>query len=1354
MKYIEFSVQSLDRYSAQNDPDKVCAKMNELGMPGFAMTQTALLTAVETMRHAAKGAGLKFIPGVKTYYRDKERTSDLRLIALDYAGYMAIAKAVTDAQNDDGYAVMTRETLEKFFAPGTIGYGHVVATSAGMDGVLSGILNSNSLVDKRISELKKRFKAASGNIDTRVEKTRERLAAIETELGEKKTARDAAKKLSESKFEARQKRVDKLEKTGSPDFAEEQSKLEADRKAASDAKQAFEDLKKEVTRLLKRQTTISKELKELESLQDAHKEYAGLLKQEEAKKKSDEELAAALKQSAADLSKIFGPGNFYIEIQYHRAAGEKEVFTALIALAKEVNLPLIAANDVHIIEPTKEERLRRQILRSLRDGDQWIEEQPGDEERYIKTGEEMYRILSEVYSAEDVTQALENTGKLFDRAEVSFPEGEKHYPKFPGQKTANEMLEDEIAKGIEWRFPNGFDQAHKDRLEHEVKIIEGMGYADYHLIVKDFLEYGRVLAAYPPEALENAPLTIEEAKKEAQEKGYRVGIATGPGRGSAVGSLVCYLLGITSLDPLKYDLLFERFLNPERVSMPDIDSDLSNLVRPKVIQYVQHKYGENSVCGILTMDSIAPKGAIRTAAKYYGLKNSQDGTSFQKLGDQMARLVPDEPGTSFSTEIQDGQSLYDSLTEKYKDIPEALEILYWAKVLEGSFTTFGVHAGGVVISDENPITEYMPMRWNKLLSEWTTQCDMYQVEERGLIKMDFLGLKTLDVITEALRFIAETTGTVIDPLNIPIDDKDVFREIFAKANTGAAFQFESSGMRAMLKRFKPETFEDLIILVSMFRPGPLQYIDEVIAVKNGTQKRTYLTKELEPILGRTYCGIVYQEQVMEIFQKLAGYTLGGADMVRRAMSKKKMDKLAAEREAFINGDPSRNIDGCIKRGIKKEAAEKLFDQMTEFAKYAFNKSHAAAYALVAYWTGWLKFHYPAQFICAAMNWADSDEKLCRLIREADHFGVQVMAPDVNASRERFSVAEGKILYGLSNIKAVGADGAQIAREREENGKYSSLKDLLLRVPIRKNACENLIKAGAMDCFCHNRKAILVVIETFKKEAKKYLEKDKFIRDAEMLLDHLDGKANALDVQKDLGLEVVDKNITPAALKAKIDAARQTKENAEEALEIPLAIETEENLEEKLEEEHSMLRAYITGHPLDAYESAADGVTPIEDVDDKTQVIMGLITELSLKNRKSDGKPMAFFTLEDKTGSIECAVFTTAYAACGKYLKERKAVVLTGHTDETEAGTDENGVVQKKWQFIADTAGTPSPAKRIFLPVSSYYRFHAESEAEFRKLYETPNGYRIVFFDETLKEAREATYRVSEKVLDAPKAKKI
>ncbi len=1357
-QYIDLHLHALDQFDSQNDPEEVCRRMKELGADGFALTQHGVLAGIEPMRAACEKYGLKFIPGIETYYGNDDdilQNQHLLLLSADITGYKALCMAVTDAQNTEGFSVMNDEILRRYFAPGALGHGHVIATSACIQGPLAAVIRQNEAVDNRVAKLDRRYKSPA-DMSERLEAANDRLSQINAEVEDTKAKRDAAKKTAETKFTAREKKLAQLQAKNDPSYEEELAKLNADKEAAKNAAAEFETLKAEVTKLLKKQTVTKQEVKELSESQARYEEYSRLKEEILAKKLSDEEINAGLEAEAIKFREIFGEDNFYVEVQYHGIPLEKEVYQRLAELANRLHIPLVATNDVHITAPTEDERLRRQILRSMRFGTEWEEEGEGDAELYIKTDEELTEWLGKILSEGDVWEATTNTRAIFDRCNVEFPKGEKHYPKFPSRdgKTANEMLEEEIERGIRWRFPNGMDEAHEKRLAHEISVIEKMGYADYHLIVKDFLEYGRVLSAFPADMLDEAPLTIEEAKSWADQNGWKYGLSIGPGRGSAVGSLVCYLLGITSMDPLQYSLLFERFLNPERVSMPDIDCDIAKQIRPKVIQYVQHKYGENAVCGIMTTNAQAPRGAIRIAAKFYGLKTAGDSSSFLNLGDQMAKQVPKDPGTSFSSEDENGRSVYDALCETYAANGDALEILRWAKVIEGSFTAYGAHAAGIVISDNHEVKEYVPLRWNKKLNEWTTQCDMIVTEDKGLLKMDFLGLKTLDVINGCIKAVAERTGKTIDPMEIPMDDAEVFSEIFAKGNTNSVFQFESSGMKSMLKRFKPDKFDDLILLVAAYRPGPLQYLDGVIDAKTGKTPITYQTPELEDILDVTYGYPIYQEQVMAIFQKLAGYTLGGADLVRRFMSKKKFDKLVHEREAFINGDEDRKIDGCVKRGISEEVANSLFDQMTEFAKYAFNKSHAAAYALISYWTAWFKCHYPAEFLMEAMNWSETDDEVKGLMRETRLFDVPVLPPDVNRSESRFSVENGKILYGLGQIKSVGETGNSIINERRSGGPFTSLRDFFLRTGVRKDACENLIKAGALDIFCRNRQAMLAVIEQYKTQVKKYKDKTSFVQDAELLMSRLseiETKEDLDRVQKELGIAVTDKLTTDKKLQARIDTAKQAAQDAWNDMNIVLAVNTAEDIHQKLEEEREMLGAYVTGHPLDAYDISDTGATEIEDADLTTQTIFGIISELRLTTRKSDGKPMAFLTIEDKTGSMEVCVFTKAYVRCAKCLKEGNAVIVNGRTAEDTDDRVEDSEA-RKLKMYAETMKKVEPARKVTITVSSYALFHVTEEDEFRKKYEQEDGMKCVIHDSILGEDRLLKYRVSEDALNLPNAK--
>ena len=1358
-KYIDLHLHALDQFDSPNTPKRVCERMKELNAPGFALTQHGMLAGIEPMRTECEKYGLKLIPGIETYYGNADdimKNQHLLLLATDAIGYKAICLAVSDkeSQNDSGFSVMSEDILRRYFGRGALGHGHVIATSACIQGPLASIIRQNEVVDNEIEKLTRKYRGISDQ-SSRITSTEEKLNDLSKEIEEAKKKRDEIKKLAETKFQAREKYVKKLLDKNDPAYEGERLSLDEDKRLAENAKEELEEVKKTLTQMLRSQTALKQELKSLSEEQERFNLWATKKKEILSRKISEDEMQVSLMDTADKLLRLFGSENFYIEIQNHGIDLEKLVYPKLVSLARKSGIPLVATNDVHLAVKSPDERLQRQIFRSLRFGESWEEENVGDSELFIKTDEEMEECLRRLFSEDVVKEAMSNTLKIFDRCNVIFENG-KHYPKFPSEKgkSADEMLDEAIQKGIRWRFPTGLDKEHEERLRKEVDTIKKMGYSDYHLIVKDFLDYGRVLASYPADEIETAPKTIKEAKTFAFQNGWSGGISIGPGRGSAVGSLVCYLLGITSMDPIKYNLLFERFLNPERVSMPDIDTDLSKTVRQQVIRYVRNKYGEDSVCGILTTNALAPKGAIRTAAKYYGLKKRQDGMVFKALGDSMAKMVPKEPGTSFDSEHVSEKTLYESLKDMYRDNEDALEILRWAKILEGSFTTYGAHAAGIVISDSAPVREYIPLRWNKKLNLLTTQCDMQYVEEKGLLKMDFLGLKTLDIINDCIKMVFQRTGKMIDPNQINLEDERVFRTIFQKGNTNSVFQFESAGMKNMLQRFKPSSFEDLIILVSMFRPGPIQYIDDVIEVKHGRKAPAYITPELKDILGRTYGGIVYQEQVMEIFQKLAGYTLGGADSVRRFMSKKKMDKLVHERSSFIHGDAERNIEGCVRRGIKEKAANELFDQMTEFAKYAFNRSHAAAYALIAYWTGWLKCYYPAEFLAAAMNWAENDDDLRGLMREAKTFNVKVHAPDVNLSGAEYTVSSGEILFSLSAIKMVGDNGREIVEERKKRGNYTSLKNFFLRAKVKRNAVDNLIMAGAMDGFCRNRMAMRAVVDVYKDLTKKYHAKEESLTGYLKLLKHYDNikdDSTLAETQKSLNINVLDKYIPKEKLEQKVLAAKKALAEIDEQIScIILDLDTFEDPLERLNSEREMLGSYVTGHPLDEYELDQHEITPLADLRADSTYIAGIATNISLKKRKKDGRTMAFFTLEDKTGSIDVSVFTTAYDKYGSMIVDGKVIGIRGNVVEEESGTeDENGLPIIEKRFIAESISPVSPSKRLIMAVSSYALWHVTEEEAFKKKYYNPDGNRFAVYDEALDVIRPITYRVDERAENLP-----
>ena len=1305
MKTGEIHLHSLDQFDSQNDPEKVAAKLSEMGAEGFVLTQHGVLSAVETMKDAADKYGLKFIPGVETYYSNGVNNNcHLLLIAKDDTGYKAISKAVTKSNGRDGKSVMNSDILNEFFAPGSIGHGHVISTSACIQGVLAMELRYNESITKEIEKLEK--KLADRGIDPedeRIKNVSNKIKELENDIASVTEKRDRAKKIADQRFAKREKYVNTLE--GEARKAEEEL-LNKDKKAALNAKNELEELKKQKTSLTRRKSTFEKEYKIYKSKIENFTSISKEIEEKKALLKTKKEIIEATCRQAIRYQEIFGKGNFYVEVQNHRIPLEKEIYPVLATIAQKFNIPIVATNDVHIVSNTEEERLRRQILKSLRFG-KWEEENVGDSELYIKTDEEMIEILSEILPEDVVKEGMANIKTILDACDVKFSaKSEEHYPVFKKGENADEILEKEIEKGIKWRFPDGLTPEYEKRLNHELSVIKKMGYSDYHLIVKDLLEYGRLLGSVPSDRLEEAPLTIEELEKWINKNSFTPGFTIGPGRGSAVGSLVCYLLGITSLDPIKYDLLFERFLNPERVSMPDIDSDIAKATRQKVIDYVTNKYGKNAVCGIMTINAQAPRGALRIAAKYYGLANEKEG-EFLSLSDKMAKNVPNEPDISFDTEISEGKTVFDELNALYTD-HDAQEILRWARIIEGSFTTYGAHAAGIVISDNEDVSDYIPLRWNDKLGEWTSQCDKEKVEENGLLKMDLLGLKTLDIITETIRNIEKSTGKNINPLQLDVNDPVVYKNIFQKGNTNSVFQFESAGMKQMLKRFKPECFEDLIILVSMFRPGPLQFIDGVIDVKNG-KKPEYLTPELEGILGKTYSAIVYQEQVMEIFQKLAGYTLGGADMVRRYMSKKKQDKLAHEREAFIYGDAKRGIKGCVANGIDEKAADKLFDQMSEFARYAFNKSHAAAYAFNAFITGWLKEYYPAEFLAAALNWAPND-KIPGLMHEAKVFGIPVEVPDINKAKSGFSALNGSIIFGLKAVKSVGSSADEIIKVREESGRFISFKDFFVRCPINKKAIENLVKAGSFDTFCDNRQAMLTVIEDYKTAVKK-------LKDAYQIEDEEKRSKKVSAAKRNLG-------------------------------EIILPITIEEDMLQRMKEEKEYLGAYITAHPLSEYPDFEEiGATPISSLSDTDATIFGIIDSIDIKKRKKDGKEMAFVTLDDGSGTITVNFFTKQYEIYKDFLEEGNVITITGEAREEETNIfDDDGNPVMIQKFYPETVKETEKKKKVFImTVSSYARFHLNDEKSFVNRYEIKDGHILKIYDQSTGLIRMAKYNVSEEV---------
>lgn len=1303
-----------------------CDKLLEYGAEGFALTDHGSLVGIETVRRIAADKGLKFVPGVEAYVSDDGDVVESRhmiLLAMDDIGYHAISMAVTDSNEHisvGGLQRMTSDILDKYFAPGSIGHGHVIMLSACVSGIFSKLLLYNNTVEHKVEILQRRQAKFGIPEDENYRSLLKKNEQMTAEIQNITNKRDTLQKLAQMRFAKREKYVQKLHKNDDPAYETEVKALKADKEKSAAAAKELESVRNSLAKEKKQQTAINQQIKEYAGKIERYNNYQAEINELKKEEKSEKELISLVEEEIKRMLHIFGQDNVYMEMQYHGMEDEKKVFPILAKMAKTFKIPMVATNDIHTITNNEDEILKRAILRSMRkagDNEEFEEPTPIDRELYLKTDEELADMLSVILPDDVVSESIANIKVVLDRCNVEFKH-ENHYPKFPSKdgKTANEMLDEAITKGVKWRFPKGLDQSHKLRLKRELKVIKSMGYADYHLIVKDFLEYCRTLGPVPYDRLPEAPLEIEACKQWVKENKWVGGFPIGPGRGSAVGSEVCYILGITNIDPLDYDLLFERFLNPERVSMPDIDSDIAYFVREQAIRYVQHKYGENAVCGILTTNAQAPKGAIRIAAKYYGLRYYNDAKAFINLGDKIAKSVPKEVGMAFDSKVEKDspKTLYNDLVAKYGSNEDAKNILSWAYIMENSCTAYGAHAAGIVISDNDNIKKYIPLRWNSGLKEWTTQCDMIQTEELGLLKMDFLGLRTLNIITDCIKSIYRRTGKIIDPLkDIPMNDIRVYQGIFQTGRTNSVFQFESPAMKSMLKRFKPECFEDLVILVSMFRPGPLQFIDDVINVKNGA-KPTYLTPELEPILSKTYGAIVYQEQVMEILQKLAGYSLGAADQVRRYMSKKKVAKMEAERQVFIYGSEEKNIPGCVKNEISAEIGNQIYDKMIDFAKYAFNKSHAAAYATNSYYTGWLKYYYPADFLSAAMNWA-KNEKIPGLMGEAISFGVNIIPPDINRSETKFvCTGNREILFGFSGIKFVANEAEAIVKERNANGKYVSVSDFLTRTTAKKNVVENLIFSGSFDGFGSNRHAIVSIVEPMKKAIKKMSEKEKILK--------------TLDDKKKL------ENATKS-----YEAARTTLNS----ITIPIY---KEDRDARMEKEKELLGAYVTESPLDQYpEPEKVGCTAIGNFNLSTTKLFGIVENLEIKYRKADGKPMAFFQLSDKTGSIKVSVFTRQFTHISPLLKDGAVIALSGSVHEEDTGLqDSEGMPIVEYSLYAEKAqNVPKELSMYYMEVSSYAAFHLYQEKNFIQKYSCEeDGHKLIIHDKALNEMRETLYKVS------------
>ncbi len=888
------------------------------------------------------------------------------------------------------------------------------------------------------------------------------------------------------------------------------------------------------------------------------------------------------KQSALWFDSVFGRENFYIEIQDHGIMEQKRILPDFLRLSKETGIPLVATNDVHYIN--KEDAKTQKVLICLQTGKKLSDENPLEfktDEFYLKSGEEMQSLFSRF------PEAVENTVKIADKCNFQFDFGHIKLPLFDiGDKNHAQYLKEKCYEGLNRLYPEDKREEARERLDFELSVIDNMGYTDYYLIVQDFVAY-------------------------AKSKG----IPVGPGRGSGAGSIAAYCVGITGIDPIKYQLLFERFLNPERVSMPDFDIDFCYVRRQEVIDYVIEKYGSERVAQIVTFGTLAARNAVRDVGRVMDLPYN--------LCDKVAKLIPRD----YHTDLASAVKKVPELKTLYETDMSVNELINTALKLEGMPRHASTHAAGVVICDRN-VSEYVPLSTND--EAVVTQYTMTALDELGLLKMDFLGLRNLTVIRDAENSIREHTPD-FSIENIPINDKATL-SMMGKGHTLGVFQYESEGMTNVVRTFKPENIEDLIAILSLYRPGPMDSIPTYIHNRFHPEDIHYDTPLLKPILDITYGCIVYQEQVMQICRNLAGYSLGRADVVRRAMSKKKHSVMEAEREVFING--------AVKNSISRETAIKIFDDMAAFSSYAFNKSHAAAYGYVAYQTAYLKCHYPKEYMAALItSVTDSLNKVNEYIAECVRIGIKILPPSVNQSEENMSVEKDGVRFGLLIIKNLGRNTAKrIIEERKRGGKYTSLYDFVSRNysrELNRRALENLIKSGALDGMGENRRQMLFGVEGVIAAAE---TKSRFENGGQMDLFSMDSDAPS------------------------------------DTFQLPFMEEMKEKELFALEKEATGM--YLTGHPMKEYEAYARhiGAKNVREIitgqgmDSKRVTLICLISSVQVKQLKS-GQMLCSIVGEDLTGSINIVCFSSAYSAFQDLFTVSRVLKITGKVSEREEGNE-------------------------------------------------------------------------------------
>ena len=953
------------------------------------------------------------------------------------------------------------------------------------------------------------------------------------------------------------------------------------------------------------------------------------------------------KQYALDMADIFGPDHFYLELQDHGIPEQAEVDRGLLRIHQETGIPMVCTNDAHYLR--KEDAEAHDVLLCIQTGKTLDDENRMRYEPrnfYLRSEDEMTALFS------GYEGAIENTAKIAEMCNLEFTFGKYHLPEFqlpPGYDSFS-YLKKLCDEGYRERY--GENDQHRGQLEYEQNMIERMGFTDYFLIVSDFVRYAK-----------------------------SVGIPVGPGRGSAAGSMVSYCLHITDIDPMKYSLYFERFLNPERVSMPDIDMDFGDTRRGEVVDYVRRKYGDDHVAQIVTFGTMAARGVIRDVGRVMNMPYADV--------DQIAKQVPN----TLHITLDDALRLSKPLAELYDRDEQVKKLIDTAKALEGMPRHASTHAAGVVIT-KRPVYEYVPLARND--ESIVCQYTMVTLEELGLLKMDFLGLRNLTVLDDAVKMV-QRDHPDFRLADIPMDDRETF-DMLTQGKTGGVFQMESSGMTGVCLGLKPQSIEDITAIIALYRPGPMDSIPRFVACKHDPSLVTYKHPKLEPILSGTYGCIVYQEQVIKIFQELAGYSLGQADMVRRAMSKKKAKDVEREREAFLHGDPSRNIRGCVPSGIPEATAQDIFNEIYDFANYAFNKAHAVSYAVVAYQTAYFKCHFTREYMAALLTSVlDNSDKVAEYIAECKDCGIALLPPDVTRSYDRFTVEEGGIRFGLVAVKNIGRGFIQaVVRQRQQDGPFASFQDFCQRMfdctDMNKRAVENLIRCGAFDSLGARRSQLVAVYERV-----------------------LDGIASSRR-----------KNV-----EGQMDLFGMSSPSGAAVSAVPLPDIPEFTAVERMNMEKDTTGLYLSGHPMEDYRPLAKraGAVPIHAImsdfeaeggprrfaDGQNVTVAGVITASRTRTTKSNTL-MAYVTIEDELASMELLCFSRVIDQCGSYMQVNTPVLVKGRLSVRD---------EKPPQIMCDSlypleSGLPpaaaQPARRPAQKESTIYlRFPSADSPAFRHI---------------------------------------